>query len=314
MQINWVYVTLGLQGVLAFQALGIITSLAAAKDDGSRLKSGGLYFGSLFISLITAAIAAVFFEEWSDAGLAFTKDIGASGMLATLIKLAVILWPTSVVLVSAGVLFLSLLAICLPTWALVVYEFMAGESASSATTSSSSKANPVQVEPLRKEPPSPIEKHYLAPNKSSNPESSTELESNILIGFAAFCVLVLALLGTELGWLGTELGKILSWCLGLLITGLLFGFLFSYLPMRVSAKAPRKKIVSWLIMPFLYAASFCAFVYLIFLFPLVLAEFIWGENVDFNYTIAFLAQFFTLGGVSLQVQIVNRFIEPKSDK
>ena len=152
-----------------------------------------------------------------------------------------------------------------------------------------------------------MEKHYLAPNKSSNPESSTELGSNILIGFAAFCVLVLALLGTELG-------KILSWCLGLLITGLLFGFLFSDLPTRVSAKEPRKKIVSWLVMPFLYAASFCAFAYLIFFFPLVLAEFIWGENVGFNYTIALLAQIFTLGGVSLQVQIVNRFIEPKSDK
>ena len=175
------------------------------------------------------------------------------------------------------------------------------------STSSSSKANPAQDEPLRKEQPSPMEKHYLAPNKSSNAESWRKLESNILIGFAALCVLVLALLGTELG-------KILSWCVGLLITGLLFGFLFSYLPTRVSAKAPRKKIVSLLVMPLLYAASFCAFLYLISFFPLALAEFIWGKNVGFSYTYAFLAQIFTLGGVSLQNQIVNSFIEPNSDK
>ena len=307
MQINWVYITLGLQGILVFQASSILASLAAAYNGNGRLKSSGLYVGSLFVALITAAIAAVFFEEWSNDSFAFTKDVDGGGLFVSLIKLVVISWPTSVVLLSAGVLLLSLLAICMPRWVLVLYDSLAGKPEQSKTTSCSGKAISVQDESLSDEQSAPIGEHHLAPNKSSNPQSWAELESNILIGFAAFCVLVLVLLETELG-------KILSWCLGLLITGLLFGFLFSYLPTRVSAKAPRKKIVSLLVMPLLYAASFCAFLYLIFFFPLALAEFIWGKNVGFSYTYAFLAQIFTLGGVSLQNQIVNSFIEPNSDK
>lgn len=83
--------------------------------------------------------------------------------------------------------------------------------------------------------------------------------------------------------------------------------------MLVSTKMQRKKLVSWLVKPSLYALSSVALLYLLFLFPLVLAELIWGKIVDFHAAYFFLAQFFTLGGASLAAQITNRSFESKAD-